>query len=256
MNKPIFALLTDFGNDFAVASIRGVILTHIPDCTLVDVDHSLEKFNLVSAAFVINKAYSFFPVGTIFLCIVDPGVGSEREAIYLNVDGYHFFGPNNGIFHYLLKQKSGVQAYSIDTTSFDVHSNTFHGRDLFAPAAMSFAQGKRDFLTSLPVQELVTLPILESDLVVTFIDSFGNIKTNIPFLSEQEQVISSAELTINKISVTLPITTTFSTVPDGAILGYPGSNDTLEIAVNLGSAGRYFQAKPGDEIQITFNKHI
>ncbi len=256
MNKSIFALLTDFGNDFAVASIRGVILTHLPDCTLVDVDHSLEKFNLISAAFVINKAYSFFPVGTIFLCIIDPGVGSKREAIYVNAHGYHFFGPNNGIFHYLLKQISDIQAYSIDTENFDVHSNTFHGRDLFAPAAISFAQGKRDFLAPLAIQELVTLPALELDSVVTFIDSFGNIKTNIPFLSEDEQLISSAELTINNISVTLPITTTFSTVPDGAILGYPGSNDTLEIAVNLGSAGRYFQAKPGDEIQITFNKHV
>ncbi len=253
MNKPIFALLTDFGNDFAVASIKGVILTHIPDCTLVDVDHSLAKFNLVSAAFVINKAYSFFPPGTIFLCVVDPGVGSEREAIYVQANGYHFFGPNNGIFHYLIKQVSSIKAYSIDTTLFDVHSNTFHGRDLFAPAAISFAQGNRDFLTPLPIDQLVTLSALETKSVVSFVDSFGNIKTNIPFL-EHQALIPSAELTINDISVTLPIVSTFSEVLDGALLGYRGSNDTLEIAINLGSAGGYFQAKPGDEIKITFNK--
>lgn len=251
MNKPVFALLTDFGNDFAVASIRGVILTHLFDCTLVDVDHSIEKFNLVSAAFVINKAHSFFPPGTIFLCIVDPGVGSQREAIYLHAHGYHFFGPNNGIFHYLIGQSSYVQAFLIDTSSFDVHSNTFHGRDLFAPAAISFAQGNRNFLTPLQTKKLERLSQLNTDQIITFIDSFGNIKTNISYADHDSHENKIGIVTINNITAKLPITTTFSNVPKGQLLGYRGSNDTLEIATNLGSAAKYFQAKAGDQIKIS-----
>lgn len=250
MNNPIFALLTDFGNDFAVASIRGVILKNIPSSTLVDVDHSIDKFNLISAAFVINKVHPFFPEDTIFLCIVDPGVGSTREAIYIHANGYHFFGPNNGIFHYILTGNIDAQAFLITTSSFDIHSNTFHGRDLFAPAAISFAQGNRSFLEPLKRSDLVLLPQLQTHSLITFIDSFGNIKTNIPFDQIQKNRSQYATITINGFTTNLTLTTTFSNVPEGELLGYQGSNDTLEIAVNLGSAAQHFNAKPGNIIQL------
>lgn len=248
MNKSYFALLTDFGNDFAVASIKGGILSNIPECTIVDVDHSIDKFNLISAAFVISKSYSFFPPGTLFLCVVDPGVGSNRNAVCLHFDGYYFFGPNNGIFHYLIKQGGKLDAFSIDTEQFDVCSNTFHGRDLFSPAAIRFAKGNHSFLVPLSREYLVTISELEDNSVITFIDSFGNIKTNIALTNDDVNKYSLVVVSINGIKATIPFVSTFSDVAQGQVLGYRGSNNTLELAINLGSARCYFQAKAGDRI--------
>ncbi len=101
--QPVFALLTDFGFDFAVASMKGLILKAIPNAHIVDVDHSLKKFSTLSAAFIIDKAHQFFPINTHFITVVDPGVGSQRTPVCIETPEYTFFGPNNGIFHYLLR---------------------------------------------------------------------------------------------------------------------------------------------------------
>ncbi len=253
MKKQIFGLLTDFGNDFAVASIRGVLLKEAPECTIIDIDHTVDKFNLVSAAFIIDKVHPFFPKETVFICIVDPGVGSERQPIYLHANNQHFFGPNNGIFHALLKSNPLSSAFLIDETKFKIASNTFHGRDLFSPAAAAFAHGKRDFLQLIEINQLEILPELDNQTIVSFIDSFGNIKTNIQFPDTPDAKHKTATVVINDISETLPITNTFSAVPEGQLLAYKGSNNTLEIAINLGSAAQFFGAKAGNSVQFNFN---
>src|ERR1700689_5466398 len=103
MKNPIIGLLTDFGNDFAVASMKGVLLSGLPNATIIDIDHSIEKFSVISAAFVIEQTYIFYPEHTYFLCIVDPGVGSQRNEIYIRCGNYHFIGPDNGVFYALLR---------------------------------------------------------------------------------------------------------------------------------------------------------
>lgn len=253
MKKQIFGLLTDFGNDFAVASIRGVLLKEAPECTIIDIDHTIDKFNLISAAFIIDKVHRFFPDETIFICIVDPGVGSERQPIYLHANNQHFFGPNNGIFHALLKNDPHAFAYLIDESKFDIASNTFHGRDLFSPAAAAFAHGNQDFLQPIEKNQLEVLSELDNQTIISFIDSFGNIKTNIQLSENPTQQDRSAMVTINNISAIIPVTTTFSNVPQGQLLAYKGSNNTLEIAVNLGSAAQFFGAKAGNSVQFNFN---
>lgn len=249
MNKTIIGILTDFGNDFAVASIKGVILCELPNATIVDVDHDIEKFSVLSGAFVIQQAHAFFPEQTYFLCVVDPGVGSERNEIYVRSGNYHFVGPDNGIFHNLLDGPD-VQAYRIDGKSFNPSSHTFHGRDLFAPALIALAQGRRDFLEPVDIASLVRLDLTKDQQVIVYIDSFGNIKTNFSVTKEQSKTIRSASITINDTVHNAIFVKTFSDTFVGQLICYRGSNNTLEIALNRGSAGALLNVRAGDQLTI------
>jgi S-adenosylmethionine hydrolase len=240
---PIFALLTDFGFDYAVASMKGVITQTFPAAQIIDIDHSLKKFAIASAAFIIHKSACYFARNTIFICIVDPGVGSARNMLCVHSNEQWFVGPDNGIFHYLFKDPS-VEVYRITQDIFGECSRTFHGRDLFTPAAIKLAQGSRDFLMPFDVQQAVALDQLDRQAMVTYIDSFGNIKTNIEIQAEP-QCGTLVSLDINGHLHTISWQTIFFDVPEGTPLCYRGSNNTLEIAVNGGSAQHYFGVDVG-----------
>jgi S-adenosyl-L-methionine hydrolase (adenosine-forming) len=179
----------------------------------------------------------------IFICVVDPGVGGEREMLCLQSETQWFLGPNNGIFHYLFKDKE-VNVYRIKKDAFGDHSRTFHGRDLFTPAAIKIALGERDFLERFDHNKLISLDVLDKQSLVTYIDSFGNIKTNIA-ISAEPAMNSRVELKIDGKKYTLRWQSVFTDVGYGEPLCYKGSNDTLEIAVNNGSAQVYFNADIG-----------
>ena len=247
--KKIFGLLTDFGFDFAVASVKGVLLKAFPDAQIVDIDHSIEKFNILNAAFVLDKVHKFLPENTIFLCVVDPGVGTNRDLLCVKVHSQYFVGPNNGIFHYLF-QKDSVKIYKIQQQQFAPESVTFHGRDIFAPAAINIAQ--EDFSLLLPIEnkELVQLNNLGNQIdsgVITYIDSFGNIKTNI-IVQESTIAQDAIALSIHQKSYSIKFTRTFLDAQQDELLCYKGSNGTLEIAVNLGSARQRLNAQVGDAL--------
>ncbi len=99
-SNPIFALMTDFSFDFSVASMKALILREFPGAQIVDIDHSIKQFSVLSGAFVINSVYKYFPNHTVFVCVIGPGVGSKREPICIDTGDYKFIGPNNGLFHY------------------------------------------------------------------------------------------------------------------------------------------------------------
>ena len=250
-HKPIFGLLTDFGFDFSVASIKGVLLQAFRSAQVIDIDHSLEKFNLVNAAFVIKKVYRFFPKGTIFICVIDPGVGSEREILCIEIDGYTFIGPNNGIFHYLLKNKK-AKIWRVNSSCFPKKSNTFHGRDLFAPIAIAVANNDKSFLEAIKPEHIITLEQLEEQDIITYIDSFGNIKTNIDVAKLTSS--DTLEIIINTKKEAICHGRVFSQVKLGDLISYKGSNNTLEIAINQGSAKDHFNATVGDQIIINKKK--
>lgn len=244
-----FGLLTDFGFDFAVASIKGVLLKALPNARVIDVDHSIEKFNILNAAFVIEKVYRFLPEGTIFLCVVDPGVGTDRDIVCVEYGSYRFVGPNNGVFHFILN-KPGATIHKIEQNLFTSESVTFHGRDIFAPAAISLARGDRSILVSLEDEDIVRLHNLGNQTtegVITYIDSFGNIKTNL-IIPDNFILNDYVQLLINGKPYTVKFTRTFLGVESGELLCYKGSNGTLEIAVNLGSAKQYLDAHVGNSI--------
>lgn len=249
MKNNIFALLTDFGFDFAVASMKALILKELPSSQIVDIDHNIKQFSVLSGAFVISKVYKYFPKGTVFVCVIDPGVGSKREPIYLDFGDYRFVGPNNGLFHYLIKNSNNYfKPYSIKNDFRPVTSNTFHGRDLFTPAAIEVAKGNLDILEPINSESLISISALDKEeSVVTYIDGFGNIKTNIPFSVTFERS-DLLKIKINNTVHNVKIATTFSDVTSEELLCYKGSNDTLEIAANLASAADILKVKVGDRI--------
>lgn len=251
MKKQTFALITDFSFDFSVASMKALILRSFPDAQVVDVDHSIKQFSILSGAFVVDKIYKYFPDGTIFICVVDPGVGSKREPIYLDIGNYKFIGPNNGLFHYLLKDANlSHRSYAIKEEFRPVKSSTFHGRDLFTPAAIEIARGNFTIVEPIEREKLVLIPTLDSGApVITYIDGFGNIKTNISIDRDFDQK-NSLKVKINDTIHLIKVANTFSEVAHGELLCYKGSNSTLEIAANLTSAANLLKANVGDCITI------
>jgi hypothetical protein len=253
----IFGLLTDFGFDYAVASMKGVIAQTFPTAQIIDIDHSLSKFSIASASFIIEKSARYFPKTMIFICVVDPGVGSERGMLCVQAGSQWFVGPDNGIFHHLFQQPN-AKVYRIKSDYFISESRTFHGRDIFTPAAVKLAQNQTDFLEAVDdVSSLISLPStvpttrVVYDACVTYIDSFGNIKTNLT-LEVEPSGNSVLAFSINNKVHSIPWQPIFAHVARGNPLCYKGSNDTLEIAVNNGSAQNYFGVEVGMVISVSF----
>lgn len=246
--KVNFGLLTDFGFDFSVASMKAALIREIPECSVIDIDHSTEKFSVISGAFILEKVYRYFPENTYFIAIVDPGVGTARNGIVIKLGSYTFIGPNNGLFHYILKQKD-AKVFKIDEKQFPQKSNTFHGRDIFTPVAIQLAQGNSGAIFPLDTKDLVYCNALEAQKIITYIDSFGNIKTNI-VLDEPWKDNTFLKISIDKKSFKVPFVTTFDKVKQGQLLCYKGSNNTLELAVNQSSARDYLQVSVGDHVMI------
>jgi S-adenosyl-L-methionine hydrolase (adenosine-forming) len=236
---PIITLLTDFGiSDSYVAEMKGVLLCGAPEAMLVDISHAVMPGDVRSAAYILGRTWHRFPRGTIHLVVVDPGVGSSRAALAMSVQGHCFVGPDNGVFTPVLHD-TAVEAVALPTPP-DA-SPTFHGRDLFAPAAAALARGAR--LASLgqpfagvPDRLAYTVPRLEGKVVqgeIVYVDRFGSLITNL----DSDQVPGHAHLEIEDLDLG-PLKRTFSDVAPGGLVAYVGSGGSIEIAVRNGSAAR------------------
>lgn len=189
--RPIITLLTDFGwGDGHIGAMKGIILRINPDCRIIDLAHQVTPHDVMGTAFVLGQTYSFYPSGTIHLVVVDPGVGGVRKPLVIKTRDYLFVGPDNGCFTLVLKQEQGVQAYELVEQRFRLPrvSQTFHGRDIFAPAAAHLSRHIAPEEMGPPVDGagLTRLAIPEPLLdgrgllgEVISIDSFGNLVTNI-----------------------------------------------------------------------------
>ncbi|MBK1876413.1 SAM hydrolase/SAM-dependent halogenase family protein [Pelagicoccus mobilis] len=241
LDPPIIAILTDFGtSDWYVASMKAVIARICPKAKTIDITHQIEPGNIKSAAFVLSQCYSDFPRGTIFLCVVDPGVGSERKPI-VHWDGdYHFVAPDNGVLGLLKPDMCRV--YEIESHRFqDEHkeSNTFHGRDVFAPAAAYLAQGASPndigFAMARFAHDGFEFPVVEqlpTHGSVIYFDRFGNGITNLRIAKSSPQ----PDTVVLNNGLQIPFGKTFSDVQEGEAIAYLGSGGFLEIAINLGNA--------------------
>jgi len=190
--KRTITLITDFGwRDGYIGAMKGVILGINPRCIIVDVAHEISPHDIMGAAMVLGNTYPYFPPETIHLVVVDPGVGGKRKPLVLETERATFVGPNNGVFDQVLKREKGAQAYELTEARFLLPhiSQTFHGRDIFAPAAahLSLGASPADMGLSLTSKNLVTLgipsPLQEGEMLqgeVIYIDHFGNLITNIP----------------------------------------------------------------------------
>jgi S-adenosylmethionine hydrolase len=247
---PLVTLLSDFGTvDSYVAEMKGVILSAVPTATLVDITHAVPPGDIRSGAYLLRRTWHRFPLGTVHLAVVDPGVGTDRAAIALRARGHEFVGPDNGLFSPVLRD---AEAEIVTLMIPDGASPTFHGRDLFAPAAAALALGNPlrslgEPFVGLPQRLAYTEPHYEGKSIVgeiIYVDRFGTLVTNLT----TDHVPAYASIEVEGLDLGA-LRRTFGDVPTGGLLAYVGSGGEVEIAVRDGSAARRLGLGVGGRIR-------
>jgi len=242
----LIALLTDFGlKDPYVGVMKGVILSVNPDAHLIDLSHDVSSQDILEAYFLLSNSYRYFPPGTIFVAIVDPGVGTDRAILAVETNRYFFLAPNNGLLGFLEKEAAVRRIVRVQETRFFLNpvSNTFHGRDIFAPVAGHFGPAfERMETIEAPAPRLTREGALVGEIVS--IDHFGNLVTNIP--ADRIPPDGSLEIRVGKSSIR-ELSRSYASGPKGRLLALLGSSGTLEISVSQGSAARKTAAQVGDK---------
>jgi hypothetical protein len=247
------AILTDFGlDDNFVGVMKGVILKINPRARIVDISHNVAFHDIAQAAFLLRSSYRYFPHQTIFLVVVDPGVGSKRAAIIIRSKNYFFVGPDNGVLS-LAAYVDGIRKIvKIKNKRYFLKpfSSTFHGRDVFAPIAAYLSKGVSldsfgQTLNSI-TQIDISLPRISKNILhgrIIYIDRFGNLITNIEkdlfkhFTEDKQFIIKIKRENINSI------VSSYQAVEPAKPLAIFGSFGFLEISINKGNAKKYFRAK-------------
>jgi S-adenosyl-L-methionine hydrolase (adenosine-forming) len=263
MSPSIIKLTTDFGlRDHYVSAMKAVILGIRPDIRFVDISHEIPPQDIMAGAWVVRNAAMLFPPGTVHLVVVDPGVGTDRNPVAIQIGNQFFVGPDNGIFS-LIGEDFDYEAVTLDNQDYwrTERSNTFHGRDIFAPVAAHLAGGTEMSKLGKPLEKLVTyrwaMPISDKDGIqgwVVHIDRFGNLVSNIPSALIEETVQASKSRIYVGNTILHEIVTTFGSVPDGEPAAYIGSSGKLEIAINKGNAKEMLGVEKGAQISIIVQK--
>src|SRR5262245_9659059 len=263
MGRPVIALLTDFGSrDHYAGTMKGVALGICPDATLVDITHDLPPHDVITGALELAACYRYFPSGTIFLVVVDPGVGSMRRGLAVEAGDYRFVAPDNGVLSAVLEEVPAKRIVELTERRYAraTVSRTFEGRDRFAPAAAWLARG-----IELPalgrsagaVQRLdLPKPSVTDDQVageVLRIDRFGNLITNIDRKTFEKVAAGdgrgSLDIRIGPHPVAR-VVSTYADVASGELCALFGSSEHLEIAANGSSAASFLQLGRGAPVHI------
>jgi len=265
------ALLTDFGTQgIYVGVLKGVLNTLAPRANLIDISHQVPRGDIQAAAFMLWQASPYMPQDTIYLCVVDPGVGSARRGVAAKWASQICVGPDNGFFSYLVSRDGTPEVIELWDPQV---SSTFHGRDIFAPAAAQLSTGtalndlgppvELEMLLPVPRLETVSSELVEGEIVHE--DPFGNLITSIgilhpegsqmrlaPWLDQGPESFFAAQQLAAELpgGDELPFVRTFADVPEGEGLAYIGSSGLLEIGVNRGSAAHTFDLKPGRPVRL------
>jgi S-adenosylmethionine hydrolase len=258
----LVTLTTDFGTaDSYVAQMKGVLCTSGPsELRIIDLSHEIAPQAVQEAALFVREAVPRFPQGTIHLVVVDPGVGTARRPLVVEVLSQFLVGPDNGVFSLLFDGSEHV--FSLDPARLPMSSSssTFHGRDIFAPAAAALAAGARASSLGEPLHDPVRLALREPrrtrDMVcgqVIHVDRFGNLVTNISRASVDE-LAAGLELEHLRVAVEshagLPLRQRYSDVAHGALVGLFGSSDLLEVAARNASAAAQTHARVGADVLV------
>lgn len=257
----LITLTTDFGTaDPYVAQMKGVLCTLAPTLGILDLSHEITPQAVAHAALFVREAVPRFPRGTIHVVVVDPGVGSSRRPLLVEALGQTLIGPDNGIFSLLFD--GSERAFAIDSARLHAApiSSTFHGRDVYAPAAAALASGRDRMSFATPIDDPVRLALREPrrthDAIhghVIHIDRFGNLITNLTRANVDEL---AHDVPFERLRVAveshagLPLRSHYAEVAHGALVALFGSSDLLEVAARNGSAATLTQARIGADVVV------
>ena len=270
MDTPVITLTTDFGTvDPYVGIMKGVILGIDPRASIVDISHNIQPQAIAQAAFMIGTSHRFFPKGTIHVVVVDPGVGTSRNALLVNTPDATFIAPDNGVLSYVVHEglgqypeisnysqvelPRGYMAYNLTNQEYWLRqvSSTFHGRDIFAPVAAHLSLGVPPHRMGQEVQHLTCLPIarpyLKGDILmgeVVHIDHFGNLITNITLAVLPWEGPVSIEVKGHLIA---GLSSSYQ--EGGTVLAIIGAHGNLEVSVKNGSAAQRLKVEVGDVVR-------
>lgn len=246
MARPVLALLSDFGvRDHYVAAMKAVALGICPDASIVDVTHDIPPQDIAAGAFELAAAAPYFPPRTVFIAVVDPGVGSARQAVAVATKDHLFVAPDNGLLTRVLQLAPSWRAVVLTNPQYAraTISRTFEGRDRFAPAGAWLAAGVPLDALGPPLDRLVTLslplPVADADGVrgeVVRVDRFGNLITNIDRPS-LERLGMPVRVELDGATA-MPLVATYADAPAGTFCALVGSGGYLELSVNGGSAAQ------------------
>ncbi len=250
----MIALITDFGDSAYVGAMKGVIATLCPEAKVVDVTHGIRKFDVRHATYELGAVGEYFPKGTIFCVVVDPGVGTKRKGIIIEANDKLYVGPDNGAFSLVRNVK---KIYEIMAKP---KSATFHGRDVFAPACARLECGASPRELGVEVKDLVRLSFRKVHVKrgsvlgeVWLVDNFGNAITNIRGKELKQAGIEVGDLLMLKVkgrSRKTKMLRSYGFAEEGELLCAVGSAGYLEIAVNQGSAAALLRVKGGEEVSL------
>jgi S-adenosyl-L-methionine hydrolase (adenosine-forming) len=261
---PTLTLTTDFGiKDGFVGAMKGVIWSICPAAQIADISHNIAPQNVFEGAYVLWRAYPYFPAGSVHVAVVDPGVGTRRRPLAARLGGHYFVGPDNGLFTPIYEQaeKNGWPLEIIHLTNGKYFlaevSRTFHGRDIFAPVGAHLANG-------VPLAELgpaitdplrLSMPKPEKTPTgwrahITVVDTFGNLTIDLPAseLEGQESVLF--RLLGRELR---GLVDSYGHEQPGALVALVDSEDFVEIAAVNGSAAKELGAQTGDIVEVVFN---
>ncbi len=275
VSRPIVTLTTDFGTaDGYVGALKGVILSIAPQARLVDITHQVSPQAVRHAAHTLVTAVPCFPAGSVHLVVVDPGVGGGRRAMALATPQALFVGPDNGLFTPFLGQRLVCVELNDPAYHRSPVSQTFHGRDIFAPAAAHLANGVPLARLGAELTDPLTLPGLESQAQkqpdgglagqVIHVDHFGNLVTNIRSLAWQEGAVDLAGERIDPANLQVvvadrppfPLGRTYAQVPSGQFVAYLGSGGALEIGLRDGNAAQALDVEVGAPVALQIRPSV
>lgn len=264
MNHPTIALLTDFGeDDFFVPSVKGVIASIHPEATVIDITHTIPSFDILAGSFVLFAVYRYFPRKTVFVTVVDPGVGSSRKILLAESEKYYFVAPDNGILSLVLDEEKDIRIREVNNEKYFLGptGTTFEGRDKMAPAAAWLSQGisPDELGPEINLYKKIQLEKPRQTQAgiqgsILYRDKFGNLITNIPssfldtFIKDKEKDTLRMLAGENEI----PWRESYSQGKKGEVFFLSGSLGLVEIAVREGSASEMLKTSPGQKIELKF----
>jgi S-adenosylmethionine hydrolase len=270
MAQGCLTLLSDFGlSDGYVGMMKGAIAQINPTLTVIDLTHQIPPQNIAAGRFCLMSAYPYFPSATVHVALVDPGVGSHRRAIAVELATGFLVGPDNGLLSGVLSQNPAIAAVELTNPQYWRVANpctTFHGRDIFAPVGAHLASGVplAALGTAISLQQLVslTLPDWTDRLdkktgqrviqgAIQAIDHFGNLITNIP----QETIQASTWSSVIQ-GIQIPGHKTYAEVPKGSLLALVGSHGWVEIAKNQGNAQQHLQVEYAEKVEVFLESRL